>query len=501
MNDDELVQRLRRTLHEQADAFRPRPGRLPTPDGAAADDDNLYRRDTGSEPRTAEYTLLPPTGPVPIFGRTSRRWPPLVALGAAVAAAAAVVAAVLVTSGRHPVTFKPLATQGTSAPAAPRPTMAPTIPPATAATVPATRPPSAPVPAGFAPASVTFVSPGDGWVLGRAGTSGSCAVLARTTDGGDHWSAVNAPSIAGSCGSGQPGTGLGLALRFADPRDGWIYTTSAGGAPSRLWSTHDGGATWTETTLPLPGATIASLEASGGYVQMVVYGTCTSGTTGCQGQAVEQILTSPVASDEWVPSPLQPPVGAGPVPSSQLTLWGTDGWLVGTDRTVVSGAELSGGTQWSAWTPPCSSAHGTGVLAAASANDLAAVCAEGVWGAPDPGLPANEDWLFRSSDAGATFSPVAVVPGHQPQSVTAAPGQPLTIVVADAQRGLLASFDGGATWIPEAPGLSAAAPGPGHDFTYVGFTSASQGVAISSGPIPALYMTRDGGHNWTPVSF
>lgn len=520
MNDDELIERLRRTLHDHAESLQPTPGALPTPDEVArasgrlvgpgeeglgtgpTGGDRRYRADT-DERQTAEYVLLPPTGPVPIFGRgNGRRWPPLVGLGALAAAAAAIVAAVVLTGGRHPLTTGPAGTQSPSpttvvtrpATTTPAPTTA--VRPQPATTV---APPPADVPAGFEPDAVTFVSPYEGWVLGRdPGGTGSCATLARTIDGGYHWTALTAPTIDGSCGSGA----APMSLRFADAMDGWVYTAPGPDGTSQLWSTHDGGTSWTAVRIPLTGATIAALEAAGGHVQMVVYGPCPDGTTGCRGQTVEQLLTSPVGYDEWTSSPLQPSIGAGPALSPELTLWGTVGWLVNTNRTVVSGAELSAGSKWSAWTPPCSSAHGAGVLAAASGSELAAVCAEGVWGPPDTGTTAGHDWLFLSDDAGATFHAVAALPGDQPLSVTTPPGQPQTIVVADGSDGLIASFNGGTSWSTVEPGLSSgSAAASGNLFSYVGFTTPTQGVAISTQPTPTLYVTRDGGHDWTAVSF
>jgi hypothetical protein len=235
---------------------------------------------------------------------------------------------------------------------------------------------------------------------------------------------------------------------------------------------------------------------------MVVYGACTTGTTGCQGQTVERIANSPISSDNWTESPQQPSIGAGPVLSPQLTLWGSTGWLVNTNRTVVSGAELTGGTQWSAWIPPCSSAHGAGLVAAASATNLVAVCAEGMWGTPDSGTTAGQNLLWVSTDGGRSFTPAGPLAGNQPESITAAPGHPQTIVVADGQQGLLASFNGGANWRTVEPGSAAgSAATPGNVFTYVGFTTPTQGVAVSTQPTPTLFMTRDGGATWAPVSF
>ena len=499
MTDDELIRRLRQSFDERAGSIHPSPGQVPSLDAgatsaAAAGPMHLQGGDAPFEsPQTAEYQLTPPTGPVPIVGRigkATRRGPLMIGVGALAAAAAVIAGVVALSSQGRPVTTRPAATvpNNTVAPA----TSIPTSPTSTPATV-TTAPPVVPVPAGFEPFSVTFVSADDGWVLGR---SGSQAVLAATTDGGATWSEVNAPALP-NLNNFPP-----YNVRFADRNDGWIYTSGPSNQATELWSTHDGGHTWRPVPVPLTGGTIGDLEAAGGQANMVVYGSCPATQAGCQGQFEVEVLTSPAKLDDWVPSPVQPSVGAGPVFSAAITTWGKSGWLVDNNRTVVSGARLSPTTGWTAWTPACAKADGAGLLAASSATELTAVCAEGIWGTPDPGTTANHNWLFRSTDGGTSFTSVGEVPGNNPQSVTVAPANGQTIVVADSQLGLQASFDGGHTWQTVEPGLTnGTSANPGGWYGFVGFTTATQGVAIRYKSVPTLFMTRDGGHTWSPVKF
>jgi hypothetical protein len=364
------------------------------------------------------------------------------------------------------------------------------------------------VPAGFTPYSVTFISVTNGWALGWTPcTTGSCATVAATTDGGERWNSVGAPAIAfpTSSLSGALGGPPYFQIRFADLLDGWIWTApGASQLASSLWSTHDGGQTWTAQPVPLAGGTIAALEAAGGaggIVNAVVYGRCPATEPGCQGQFEETILTSPVGRDSWTTASVHPNVGAGPDLSPQLTLWGTQGWLINDNRTAVSGARLRGPSTWSAWSPPCATANGSGLLGAASATDLVAVCAEGAYGTPDAGTQADREYLFRSTDGGSHFGLVGPVPGGPAQSMTVAPGKGQTIVVSVPVVGLEASFDGGQHWSTVLP-LSAIG-GTQSGFGYVGFTSATQGVAVlyQLGAARTLYLTRDGGHDWAPVTF
>lgn len=484
MNDEELLAQLRRTLSERAAGLRPDPGSLPAP-GATHPGAPEPAPEPASEPAAGAYDR-DPTGRMRIL-RMPGRSRPILAAGAVLAAAAAAAAAVsfAVSGPNHSkLTF----TTQQTAPAAP----APTAPPPTAAaagTVPPTTLAPAPdaVPVGFEALSVTFVSADDGWAIGRyrcgAGSgSGTCPALAATTDGGLSWSARPAPPVPPAA-LAPGGT---VAVRFADRRDGWV--TSRDG----LWSTHDGGQTW--GLVPNPsgnGGRILDLEAAAGRAYLVAIG---------PGYSVEEVYSTPVTADQWTASPVRPGVGAGPVPTAQLVLDGRNGWLVDVDRTTNAGARIGAGGAWQAWTPPCSGADGPGVLAAASSTELVAVCGEGLWGTPDAGTTAGQAWLFRSVDGGDSFSAVGALPvaASDAYAVTTAPGDAATVVVATL-NGLVASFDGGATWTDL---HTAGAQGKYAGADFVGFTTATQGVAImGDGPGTTMLMTRDGGHTWEPVDF
>jgi photosystem II stability/assembly factor-like uncharacterized protein len=342
--------------------------------------------------------------------------------------------------------------------------------------------------AGFEPVSVTFVSSEEGWVLGMTPCAGGeCTAILRTTDGGQTWTAVGAPATSISQGPLRPGSTPGIiGLRFADPRDGWAYGPD-------LWATHDGGSSWQRVTIPrLPAsAVIVALEASAGTVTAVA-----DDVAGASSDGGVRIASSLVGSDAWTLSPTQVPLGAGPVSQAQLVLAGTAGWIMEVDRIVVGGARLVGGT-WSAWTAPCSDAQGSAVLAASSPSDLVAACDGGLWG--HPASPAEQgEHLYVSHDGGATFAETGgTVPVQEPLLANPVRG---TILVGRGQL-LVASFDHGQTWRTV---LDLTQPA---FITYLGFTTASQVVAIadeSTGTTQragALYMTRDGGHTWAKVSF
>jgi hypothetical protein len=483
--NNELIERLRRTLHHEADAIRPHP-------------QSYLARQQGTSPGVRR--------PRPI-------WPLAAAAVAAVAAAVALIALNLSGGSGGPRvrvggTIAPAGNQQTTTvpqPVVAAPTTVPVTtlaPPASAAAVPAEGlplqttagpPPPPPMPAGFQPAAVTFVSPSDGWVLGTAPcAAGSCLSLARTYDAGHTWSPVQAPA-AGSVAGVMP---VDMSVRFADVRDGWVYVTnpSAGPGSSRLWATHDWGESWHQVQL-FAGGTIEGLEAADHLVQLAV----PSETDGSI-----HLEASPVGVDDWTDVHTGVGSGAGPVPSGELVLQGTSGWLLQNDRTVVGGVRSTGAGRWSAWTPPCTKANGSAALAASSSTDLVAVCNEGLWGRPGnlpPGKwsPPYPQWIFRSTDGGASFQAVKPLPaGFSASAVTTSPS-PATVVVAGSTGGkaaMLASFDGGLTWQSAYRGSGSA------DWKDLGFTTTEQGVAVDAGPSGSvLLMTRDSGRSWQPVSF
>jgi len=284
-------------------------------------------------------------------------------------------------------------------------------------------------PRAFQAQSVTFVSTQLGWVLGTTTCLGdpSCnPILLRTEDAGRAWTRIPLP----------PDSTVDQ-VRFADPADGWVWNNQS--VPPyvlHLWSTHDGGLEWQRPQLPgaAPGGA-SDLEAAAGLVSATVWS--------ATGDPL--IETSSVQIDNWRPSSVTLPVGAGGGPSEQIVLTGTFGWLIDEDRGVLGGARLVDGA-WVPWTPPCSRSGGAAVLAASDPTHLVAVCEEGMFAGPQ---------LFRayfSSDGGSTFQPAAPSLSLEPPSTLGPIASPAPGVVVmgpgDFAGGsdLIGRFDGAATW-------------------------------------------------------
>ena len=338
---------------------------------------------------------------------------------------------------------------------------------------------------GFSPVSVTYISPSEGWALGTVACGPSqCLRLLRTTNDGASWSSVPVPP-AGPEGPGGPP----LKVRFADPDDGWIFSSLPGQAKVQAWSTHSGGQHWSALSFPVRSPEpvgIEDLEAAAGVVDVALQ----------VGDEVE-IFSSPVGVNAWhrVGGPYE--LGAGPVPSGEITLQGRSGWFVQNDRVVVSGGRDEPSGAWANWRPPCSSAGGPVLVAAPTASQVDAVCTEGVW----TGQRTSVD-LLRSTNGGASFGPSRLVPVAS-ADLAAATGTSTVAVGAQANGSnsanvaLEMSFDNGASW-------QSVYRHSGSGWSELGFTTPAQGVAIvvgAPGHLGTMLFTQDGGRHWAPVTF
>jgi len=79
-------------------------------------------------------------------------------------------------------------------------------------------------------ANLQFVDRNTGFVA-----VGDPLELRRTTDGGEHWTAMAVP---------EQGL-IGFGFRFVDPSNGWLFTGPGNQGP-HLFASHDGGVTWAE---------------------------------------------------------------------------------------------------------------------------------------------------------------------------------------------------------------------------------------------------------------
>jgi hypothetical protein len=348
-------------------------------------------------------------------------------------------------------------------------------PPTSAPSGPPSGPPADAL-AGFEPASVTFVSALQGFVLGTSKTcaTSTCGIVASTSDGGANWSLVAlfpAP-ISGA----SPAVSK---VRFATKNDGWAFDP-------QLWSTHDGGRTWTHQATPGP---VSDVEASGG-VAYALEASC--GTAPCaQG---DRLLKTPVSTDNW--SAISGPKladGAGSLAPHGNTVWVVvNGGGTGTFDMVV------GGSSWHRLANPCATAGADLALVGAapvSTTQLFELCAG------DPGAGSETKVVLFSSDGGAHATATSAAParGGLASGIAAASTAVVAVPAASGASYVYRSADGGHTW-----GTPLSQGDGGVGYFDVGFTTATQGVAVYGNPAQgnsSLLMTHDAGATWKPVTF
>ncbi len=390
---------------------------------------------------------------------------------------------------------------------------------------------SIPVASGFAstlgsprpvvhPVSISFLTARHGFVLSvNDCATRTCVSLAKTDDAGATWTSLSLPSqlsreIRTISWYAYPNyfVSESLMVHFADPRDGWIYgvipapATATQPSPNfadRLWSTHNGGESWTALSL-------SGLGIDSGVAQMATHGALTYLFGSSYVTSHSRILSTPNARDRWTSA--SPPMGI-PAGGSQLqgafTFAGKRGWFVsGNDRGIQSLEQLTPSGTWTTWRVR-SLALGEGFtpVIAESSRDLVVVTSDAGWYFPPPanaplGWSKGATWLFLSRDGGKTFNAVhelakSSATGFPSENGLPAAPTPGTIFV-ERESGtstttfqLLMSKDAGRTWRVVI----------NQRVLQVAFATASVGYAIvvpNSDPRRAsLCKTTDGGMRWS----
>jgi hypothetical protein len=354
-------------------------------------------------------------------------------------------------------------------------------------------------PAGFQPTSITMISNSIGAVIGQAGTPGhcgppvaaDCTSLAGTSDYGTSWYGVSAPVTPAPDG----GTGVSQ-LRFLNLSDGWAYGPA-------LYATADGGRHW--TVVPTFGLRVTALEAAGNRA-FVLLASCRGSGPAYAGDCQTFSLYSAAAGAatlQQVPLSIPGALQAGALGtasqawSASLAIKGNaaspdngTGYLYAPSGDILSGSV--GGGAWSyAGKAPCAPG-GSAVSDAPQGGELAA--SGGVLLLDCPAAGAAGPGQLWESQSGAQWSKVAAPGGT---------GLPRSMAVTSSGRVLLATTAGILSVTLPDPGAwqAAAVTGgvPAGGFSYIGMTSAAQGVAVPADAAGGqVFTTADGGRTWVP---
>jgi hypothetical protein len=343
-------------------------------------------------------------------------------------------------------------------------------------------------PANFEPASVTFVGPRTGAVLGQGGKAcarGLCTAIAGTRDYGSNWSAMAAPATEAPNGS----SGVSQ-IRFLNVRDGWAYGPA-------LYATHNGGATWRPDSA-LPGRVI-DLGAVGDRVFALSASCAGQGRAFASGCTSFALYSASVGSDRW-----QPVIGAsgqGAVRPGSLQLTASTGYLLAGHR-IYSGPVTPG--SWHAATgapgapgavqPPCLrlTSQGLALIAPSGSNgsNLYLACGPPGVGSQASGAPSLR--LYLSADAGQSW---------QPRGAVNARGSATSLAASSAGVVVLATTSG-LWWSPDASTWQRASLGgssPAGGFVFVDMTSTQLGVAVPADrALHEVFTTQDGSMTWQP---
>ena len=344
-----------------------------------------------------------------------------------------------------------------------------------------------PVSPAFKVNSVTWLSAQRGWALGTAPCGAkTCSDVIGTTDGGTKWQltgTVGAPLA--SIGKGTQGIS---EVRFATPAVGWIF-----GIGNFLFQTTNGGKSWARKPVPGGSTQILDLAASSAQTYAIT-SDCTLGKALCHKPlSLWRIATRP--GSKWTRIPLNLPRNE----TADVSVLGKTVYVVDQqlefgqpDKLYVS----TDGRHFSARPAPCAHSQDIALIQAVpmSATRVALLC-DG-----NPGFSKAVKTVYVSSDTGKTDTYAGQMGpfGIQAQLAASPSGNLAVASVSDGSFIYINDThkkswtmvegisDGGAGW---------------NDIAYVSSTTAwvVYGPADFAGP-GQLWMTRDSGHHWGPVT-
>ena len=373
------------------------------------------------------------------------------------------------------------------------------------AAAPPSPPPMATAPLSFSTTAVSgladawlqdlsWVSTTDGWALAaQPCTTGTCARLAQTSDGGAHWQALPSPPARLQDGTVDCSKLACVGqVRFASPTVGYLY------GPALLMTTN-GGRTWQVQ----PDPQVETLTLADGDVYRVAYD-----HGGCPGPCQPSLQEAAIGSTAWhtligqLTSPARNDT-AQIVASGSTLLVAMYGSQAGpTSAQAIIYRSTDGGASWQQRTDPCSG-RGTGEkgeeedltdLAAAPGGFFAGLCS------PHTG---NGTFIVTST-AGGSWHTAGALPNVQALALLAT-ATPSTLAVSTGATGgsgaftaqLLVSTDAATRWTTVATDTQQLTQA--NIPAWLGFETSQVGRWISDPH--SIWTTHDGGLHWAQTAF
>jgi hypothetical protein len=334
--------------------------------------------------------------------------------------------------------------------------------------------------------SASFVSASTGWLLAYSPCADqvqTCRtiVVRKTVDGGRTWSTVHAPDVPPTdiFQGSPPANGVGTIL-FTSARAGWAFGPA-------LWRTGDGGLIWRK--MRGPGGPVQELGVAGDRV-LAVTGWCGVDYPACSFR----VYSAAAGSDDWRPIPGAVGTGASSV---RLVVSSGVGYVFAVTADLgkpqLMAGPVSGAVRWRSLPNPCRFA-GSGALAASPGGRLFLGCG----GEPGAGNQLKTAWL---SDNGARSWRKLATPPFGGYLAGASMSSGGTIFLSGDRMDVYISWDRGRSW-HESPSLENAAGLAEAGFPLVGLTvTDTRGFAFQEGvAAQQVWLSRDGGRHWTPVT-
>jgi photosystem II stability/assembly factor-like uncharacterized protein len=346
----------------------------------------------------------------------------------------------------------------------------------------------------FSAASLTWVSNDQGWALGTTPTCTGqrCVEIMGTIDGGIEWSQVSElhDCLLEASPVGCPAGVMQLSeIRFANPALGYAYASDGG--PFAM--TTDGGGSWTVQ----PGRQTSAIEVGSGTAVRVSFS-----ESGCPGPCDWSLDASTVGESNW--QTLYTPPTWGNHGNVVLLRQGPSDVYVSFLGNPASGAgdqqaqlvvSTDGGLYWTLHADPCAGSAGHRYvdlgLTSAPGGIVVALCVRRDGRGPEA--------VAVSSDCGASFGPLAVIPKSDQSQFTEIAATTAQHLFAGIPGVLLiTSANGGQSW-HTAVAVPGKLPADATTSTFLGFESPEVGRWV--GAPGTLWGTVDAGATWSMTRF